>query len=411
LSKAQKRQKQKRAATGLSPELAQELEFILDRLRVQNPNGASLEGYLQSLRSTLAAKEPLVVALMDRMDRRFGDVGYRVLQTLRDLFPSKAFRTAHRQAEYRMKQAGFGDQAPAEETPAVVLVQGEVKRPIAHVSPLSPDGHWFLTALLPDEQQVRTMIFALIAFPFQCEDLRIVASSLGDYRRLQNQLARNFTLPYQEIPPGHAADVILELMDKGLAGTGHQHEKAARRLLTPFHEPGHSLLGEEFSTTAADSDEPTFDQDAKTLVQELPMAALTFPKEGLQPYWDKIRQVDESILVVANTVKEDRVRDIMAQAADQICDGVMRNDLQRFFEEQAGYFHRAGMTRSAMTLWKTAAYLQSSQPASRSPVIMEFFTTSFYLHWQADFPQVAKDDLEEVEESTYRSDSGLILLK
>ncbi len=141
------------------------------------------------------------------------------------------------------------------------------------------------------------------------------------------------------------------------------------------------------------------------------MAALTFPKEDLQPYWDKIRQVDESILVVANTVKEDRVRDIMAEAADRICDGAMRTDLQRFFEEQAGYFHRAGKIQSAMTLWKTAAHLQSSQPASRCPVIMEFITTSFYLHWQADFPQVDKDDVEEVEESTYRSDSGLILLK
>ncbi len=150
------------------------------------------------------------------------------------LFPSKAFRKAHRQASYRMKQAGFGDRTAAEGIPSAVLVPGEVKKPIAHVSPLSPDGHWFLSALLPDEQQTRTMVFALIGFPFQCEDLRILASSLGDYRQLQNQLARNFTLPYQEIPPRHAAHVFLELMDKGLAGTGRQHEKAARRLLSPF---------------------------------------------------------------------------------------------------------------------------------------------------------------------------------
>ncbi|HBZ54429.1 MAG TPA: hypothetical protein DEO88_03405 [Syntrophobacteraceae bacterium] len=411
MSKAQKRQKQKHTAALLNPELAQELEFILDRLRVQSPNGASLESYLQSLRSTLAAKEVLVVALMERIDRRFGEVGYRVLQTLHDLFSSKAFRTAYRQAAYRMEQAGFGDRAVAEGVPAAVLVPGEVKKPIAHVSPLSPDGHWFLTALLPDDQQVRTMIFALVGFPFQCEDLRVIASSLGDYRRLQNQLARNFTLPYQEIPPRHAAQVILELMDKGLAGTGYQHEKAARRLVAPLYEPGQSLLGEEFKAEAAGADQPPSDQDARALVTDLPMAGLTFPKEELQPYWDRIRQVDESILVVANSVKEDRVRAIMAEAADWICAGAMRNDLKRFFEEQAGYFHRAGKTQSALSLWKTAAHLQSSQPASRSPVIMEFITTSFYLHWQADFPQVDQEEGEEVEESTYRSDSGLILLK
>ena len=411
MSKAWKRLKQKRVAAVLNPDLAQELEFILDRLVVQDPNGASLESYLQSLRSALAAKEALAVALMDRIDRRFGDVGYRVLRTLRDLFPSKAFRTTYRQAEYRMKQAGFGEHAAAEDTAAAVLVPGEVKKPVAHVSPISPDGHWFLTALLPDEQQVRTTIFALIGFPFQCEDLRVIASSLGEYRQLQNHLARNFTLPYQEIPPSHAAQVIMELLDKGLAGTGRQHEKAARKLLAPFCEPGRSLLGEELTPTATPADQPPSSEDARTLAEGLPMAALTFSKEDLQPYWDKIRQVDESILVVSNVIKEDRVRGIMAEAADRICDGAMRTDLRRFFEEQAGYFHRVGKTPLAMILWKTALHLQSLQPASLNPVIMEFITTSFYLHWQSDFPQGNEDGTEEEEENTYRSDSGLILLK
>jgi hypothetical protein len=70
-----------------------------------------------------------------------------------------------------------------------------------------------------------------------------------------------------------------------------------------------------------------------------------------------------------------------------------------------------GKTHLATTLWKTAVYLQSLQPASLNPVIMEFITTSFYLHWQSDFPQGNEDGTEEEEENTYRSDSGLILLK
>lgn len=390
--------------------MEQELEFILDRLRVQHPNGASLESYLQSVRGTFGGREALAVALVERIDKRFGEVGYRLLQALDGLFPSKVFRKAHRQASYRLVQAGFGERTGSGENPVAVLVLGEVKQPIAHMSPLSVDGHWFVSMLVADEHQTRHLVFALIGFPFQCEDLRTIASSQGDYRAMQNQLAHNFVHPCQEIPVWHGARLILDLLDKGLVGTGRQHESTVRRLLKPINDPDHPPYGDELFATSVVPDGQLSEQQVTVLVQELPMAALGFPKEDLKPFWEKIRQVDDSILVVARTVKEERVRDIIAEAADWFCSGAMRASLQRFFEEQAVCYQLRGLAQAAMTLWKTALHLRSGQPASLSPVILKFLSGSFYFHWQDEFAN-AGETTAEPEEATHRTDSGLILLK
>ena len=45
--------KNKKSAIQLNPEEARELEMIVDRLSVQDPEGESLKGYLESLPAAL----------------------------------------------------------------------------------------------------------------------------------------------------------------------------------------------------------------------------------------------------------------------------------------------------------------------------------------------------------------------
>ena len=412
MSKPHKRQKPKQTVVELEPELVQELEFILDRFRVQHPHGASLESYLQSLRGSLEGKEPLAVALLERIGKHPGEVGYRLLQTLRDRFPSKIFRKVYRQTEYRFRQAGYGAEPQAADSPAAILVPGEVKNPVAHMSPMSPDGHWFLSALVPDEQQVRTLLFVLIGFPFRCVELRTMASSFGDYRKSQKELAHNFIHPYVEIPLRQAARVVFDLLESGGATGAHHNQAIVRRLLTPFHDPDRPAYCDELLPPAASPGEDVTDVEVTALLQELRVNALTFPREDLTPFWEKIQAVEHSVLVVAREIKEARVRDIIAEAADQLCSGATRPALQRCFEEQAMYFHLLGQIQPAMTLWKTVQHLRSSEPASSSPMILKLISASFYLHWHEDFEKAEVGVGEPAaEDPTYRTDSGLILLK
>jgi hypothetical protein len=412
MSKPHKRQKPKHTVVELKPELEQELEFILDRFRVQHPHGASLESYLQSLRGSLEGKEPLAVALLERIGKHPGEVGYRLLQTLRDRFPSKIFRKVYRQAEYRFRQAGYGAEPQAADGAAAILVPGEVKKSVAHMSPMSPDGHWFVSALVPDEQQARTLLFVLIAFPFQCVELRTMPSSFGDYREFQKELAHNFIHPYVEISLRQAARVVFDLLESGGATGAHHNQATIRRLLKPFHGPNQPAYCDELLPLAPSAGEDVTEGEVAALLQELPVNALTFPKEDLKPFWEKIQALEHSVLVVAREIKEERVKDIIAEAANQLCSGATRPALQRFFEEQAMYFRLLGQAQPALTLWKTVQHLRSSESASNSLVILKLISASFFLHWHEDFEEGQVGEGVPVEEDpTYRTDSGLILLK
>jgi hypothetical protein len=411
MSKPPKRQKTKHAPVELNPELEQELGFILDRFKVQHPNGASLESYLQSLRSSLAGKELLAVALLERIGKHPGEVGFRLLQTLRDLFPSKMFRKAYRQAEYRFRQAGFGTEASATASSAAVLVPGEVRQPVAHMSPLSPDGHWFVSLLIPDEQRARTLVFALFAFPFQCVELRTGASSMGDYREAQKELSHNFLHPYVELPIWHAARIVLDCLESAVTADVHRDEAAVRRLVKPFYNPDRPAYAEERLPPLGEQVEAVTEEEAKTLLLNLPTQALTFPKEDLKPFYERVQALDHSVLIVNREVKEARARDIMADAADQLCRGQMRSSLLRFCEEQALNFHLLGQVEPAMTLWKTAGQLRSPEPASQIPVIVDLISASLYVHWHDAFLEAEAEEQKESESPTYQTDSGLILLR
>ena len=80
--------KEKSAPSALPAEQLQELEMILDRLQVQDPQGKTLDGYLESLRTVLSSKENIVLVLLERLSKQPSQVGFRVLSALGDLFHS-----------------------------------------------------------------------------------------------------------------------------------------------------------------------------------------------------------------------------------------------------------------------------------------------------------------------------------
>ena len=66
----------------LTPEQSDELQMILDRLAVQDPEGESFEGYLHSLRNSLSGRPLVAAALIDRLSRNPAPTGFRTFQSL-----------------------------------------------------------------------------------------------------------------------------------------------------------------------------------------------------------------------------------------------------------------------------------------------------------------------------------------
>ncbi len=96
----------------LTREESDELQMILDRLAVQNPEGQSFDGYLHSLLNSLSGRPLMAAALIDRLSRNPGLTGFRTFQTLKKAVETSPYKRSLKQAAYRFSrrlQGGGGD--------------------------------------------------------------------------------------------------------------------------------------------------------------------------------------------------------------------------------------------------------------------------------------------------------------
>jgi hypothetical protein len=399
------KRKDKDIGAALSPEQQQELEIILDRLGVQDPNGASLDSWFQSLCATLNGKEALTVALLDRLSRSPNKVGYRFYRVVADSCRTKTCRKALKQAGYRFRQAGFGEAPEQEEPVEVTLIAPEVKKSMAHVSSVDEHGAWLVTALVVNEWDQRAFIAAILQSPWRCVNLKIAETSQRAYRQFIRELQPRFPGRFLEIPVWHAARVIREVLEDVVQGAGAEHVNRVRKTLAAYDDPARQSYASEALTVLAEPANYLREINTDQLLNQIGTGALLFPQADLTPFWLRMKELNDSVLVVSQAIKKERASDILREAADTLCSGKTRTGWRRFFEEQAVYYKLSGNEAVAEAAWAVASHLGGTDRASANPVIMDIIASSIYQHWREDF----KPAEEEPEEPFYRSESGLVL--
>jgi hypothetical protein len=405
-SRKHKLGKAESAGAQLSMDQRQELEMLLDRLKVQDPQGLSLESHLQSLRGTLSGKEAIAATLLEKLSKPPTEVGYRFYQMVKDLFSSKDYRRTAKQVGYRFQQAGLGVVSTPEETREVTLVPSEVKKPMAHMSSLDDEGVWMLCALAPDDQLGRVVLTMMMRGALQFLDLKYGECTQRAYRQILQETAHGVGSAFREVPIWHAARIAFDCLENSSEPVSPDHAKLARKLFKPYFDPERPPYAYELLPELDDPREHLRQLDPAALLKSLPANGLLFAKADLQPTWERIQEIDHSILVVAPAVKEQRTQAIIEEAADRLCVGKTRYALQRFFEEQALYFKLSGNTDALIHAWITAQQLRTAQAASQNPIIVALIKLSLYRHWRGDFPPERESGKPE---QFYQSESGLVI--
>jgi hypothetical protein len=409
-SRKQRRSKEESTRVKLSSEQQQEVNMLLDRLQVQDPQGMSLESYLQSMCGALNGKEAIVMALLEKLSKPPTAVGYRVYLMVKDLFAGKNFRRAVKQAGYRFQQAGYRDDSTPVSTGAVTLIPSEAKKPIAQMSSPDEAGAWVLTALLPDAQLGRVYFSMVLRSPLQVLEATSIECSLRLYRHLMKESSLNLPGELREIPIWHLAKTAFDAMENNAEACSPVQIRAARRLLKPYYDPDRLPYAYELLPALEHPEEHLREIDIAALLSNLPQAALLFPKRDLQPLWERLQEVDTSLVVVPRAVSEQRAKAIAAEAADELCAGKTRYGLQRFLEEQALLFKLGGKEDLANSAWIAAQHLRSSQPAHTNPVVEGLINLSLFYHWQDEFQRERqRESDQEKDAGFYRSASGLVL--
>ncbi len=409
MSKKQNVGKKGKAEIALSREESDELQMIVDRLAVQNPEGESFERYLDSLGNAIASRPQLAAALVDKLSKNPGKTGFRTFEALAKIIEASPYKRILKQSGYRFSQKGF---EPAEGKTApekVVLIQGETRKALAHIFQVQ-GTLWLISALLPESTQTGyTLVTAFLEDDYGTFNVRVIESSQKFYRDYQQKISayaigkRGF-----EIPVRHAAKLFFEMLGLWTGKSSYAELERARVLLGPYREPAAQPYVYELMPEIEHPEGLLSEIDPGALLEGLDLSWLRFSRDDLAPYKEKMRALDSPLLVVPREVQFERSLDLIRGAVDELYTPARRTLHRRFFEELAMCRKLGGAEDKARWAWIIARHLAGEAPASSNPAIFQIMVASLRFYWPEDL-EASQETPEEAQDREYRTESGLIL--
>lgn len=393
----------------LNRDESDELQMIVDRLAVQNPEGESFERYLHSLRSALAGRPQIAAALVEVLSRNPNETGFRTFKELAAIIENSPFKRHSKQAGYRFSQKGFTVSKETAVPEKVVLIQGETRKPAAHFF-LVQGALWLISAHIPDPVHgTHSLITAFLEDDYESFNVRIAENSTQklykDY--LQKVAEHSVGKKAYEIPLSHAARLFFEMFDLWTKKTAYAELERARDVLSNYREPERKPYVYDLMEEIENPEQHLSEIDIASLLDGMDLAWLRFSKEDLIPYNEKIKTLDSPLLVVPREVQIQRSLDVVRNAADELCTGKTRDLYRRFFEEQAMTFKLAGVEDKARQTWIIARHLGGNRPSNTNPAVFQLVMYSLKYYWPDEFKEAQEAQARPDQER--RTESGIIL--
>jgi hypothetical protein len=407
MGKKQHPDKKGKAELVLSPEESDEIQMIIDRLAVQDPEGESFERYLQSLRNALATRPLLASSLVDKLSRNPNRTGFLTFDALAKSIETSPYRRHLKQAAYRFSQKGFTVSTEGVQPEKVVLIQGETRKAVAHFFQVK-GALWLIAALIPERGHAAySLITAFLEDEFESFNVRIAESSPKLYREYLQKVAEHAEGGKAlEIPLWHAAGLFFEMLDLWTGKGSYAELERGRDVFTHYRDPAkqphvYGLMPE------IERPEAHFSEfDIEALISGMELGWLRFAKDDLAPFHEKMKALDSPLLVVPREVQVERSLETVRQAADALCSGRTRLLYRRYFEEWAMAFKLLGFDDKAGWAWIIARHLAGDSPAGVNPAVFQLVMYSLAYHWPDDFKGRA-EEAAPVQER--RTESGIIL--
>jgi hypothetical protein len=392
----------------LTREESGELQMILDRLSVQDPDGESFQGYLHSLRNSLAARPILAAALIDRLSRNPSETGFRAFQSLENIVEVSPYKRSLRQAAYRFSQKGLMPAEPTSAPEKVVLIKDQQRKPTAHLF-IVPGAIWIVSALIP-EASAGGYIFinAFLEDDFTTFNVKVSEPATQKLYReyLQVLSAHAVDRKGLEIPLRHAARLFFDMLDFWTGRGSYDQLERARNLFARYHDPDKRPYVYELMPEIENPEKHFGELEIEGLLKGMDLSWLLFDKDQLSPYHEKLKELDSPLLVVPRAIQEERSLQVLHDAAENLCVGAKRYLFRRFFEEQAMAFKLSGAEDRARWAWIAAENLADQSSVAKNPVVFQLVTDSIKFHWPGDFKE-ERETRDTPRER--RTESGIIL--
>lgn len=263
-----------------------------------------------------------------------------------------ATRREIRRALYKLKQRGVV--APASSAPATSIPHAddaaEETGIAGMLSPIDADGARIVWILKPRTQGGVLRMWALVSEQDGLVGAQNTGMSRRELKSEREELERRAQIKLVDADWRLADFIACEAWrntPESRRGTVGNFLALRSELIAspPPAEFVHPIYAE---LAAAAADEPSVE-----LLKEPELLEWRLPDAILKPYVDEIGQAGESVIVVSEVHKQERVNAVLDRATGELLSGDNRRRIQRRFEDIAYYLARSGRRRQAG--WAVAA--------------------------------------------------------
>ncbi len=420
--------KKRKPKSGMEPALSEneraELSFFMDRLRMQDPQGPSLDNCLKSLKQALSHREVLATALLEALSREGGEVCFRAFCELQGIVRDKRLAKIVRQAAFRFRQKGFEpphDTTPGQDASPVVLIKSEPVKNECWLA-VNRDAHVFQYAayVYSKNDDAYGMIVLYIEPVFRCERLGLFDESRRGFRDFLRGGADRLQSPVQEIPLEHLVRVLDDLATLGrIVSVPSGDLVKVRKLLEPhrFDDPRPFFLqlwerkglG---SPREADEDELMEFLAAKPGV--IPANA-GFPRRApLQAAVKELEAIKNGILEVPEHIKRQRERERLMDLTRHLVPAEFCRALGRHWEEYALWALLNDDYPTAERVYRLAEHVRDVTDAGGSRLMGRFLEMMMLIHHEFltgdledQLRKIYANEPDEMASEGLRTPSGL----
>jgi hypothetical protein len=140
-----------------------------------------------------------------------------------------------------------------------------------------------------------------------------------------------------------------------------------------------------------------------------------FDRDTVEPFWNEIKAVDNSVLIVSEEVQNERVDGIIARATDVLFGGGKARVVEVHLEEVALYWRLRGDLEKASDALALARYVRHASRPSDNKLLRLIVETALVLHFGEEVGCLEDECMGEGEGEgegqlvLERTESGIIL--
>jgi hypothetical protein len=284
-----------------------------------------------------------------------------------------ATRREIRRALYKLKQRGI--EPPASSAPAAISPADDATEDrgmAGMLSPIDAEGARIVWILKPRTQGGVLRMWALVSEQDGLVGAQNTGMSRRELKSEREELERRAQVKLVDADWRLADFIVCE----GWRNTPESRRGTVGNFLALRSEliaspPPADFVHPVYAELAAEAAaEPSVE-----LLKEPELLEWRLPDAMLKPYVDEIGQAGESVIVVSEMHKQERVNAVIDRATAELLSGDNRHRVQRRFEDIAYYMARAGRRREAGWAAAAAARLRDGADATKLLFFQAFIRT------------------------------------